>query len=97
MLTGATGSIGAHTLAQLLTNERLEKIYCLVRGTDPLQRIFDSLTERRLQLSPSQVKRTASLSYQRLAPSVGLFCVFFLFFWAIPLSIAGKTLQDQYS
>lgn len=73
MLTGATGSIGAHTLAQLLTNNRLEKIYCLVRGTDPLQRIFDSLADRQLKLSRSQVKRTASLNYQRLAPhpSVG--------------------------
>lgn len=55
ILTGATGSIGAHTLAQMLKNGKVEKVYCLVRGTNPLQRIFDSLAERQLQVSPAQV------------------------------------------
>lgn len=55
ILTGATGSIGAHTLAQMLKNDKVEKVYCLVRGTNPLQRILDSLAERQLQVSPAQV------------------------------------------
>lgn len=55
ILTGATGSIGAHTLAQMLKNDSIEKVYCLVRGSDPLQRIFDSLAERRLKVSLAQV------------------------------------------
>jgi len=35
LLTGATGSLGAHILAELLRTPGVEKIYCLNRGSDP--------------------------------------------------------------
>lgn len=49
-LTGTTGSIGAHTLAQLLSNPTITKIYCPVRGSNPLQRVFASLSTRHLSV-----------------------------------------------
>jgi thioester reductase-like protein len=33
ILTGATGSLGAHVLAQLVSNENVKAVYCLVRAT----------------------------------------------------------------
>ena len=41
----------------MLTNDKIDKVYCLVRGENPLQRIFDSLRARHLELSEtSQAK-----------------------------------------
>ncbi|KAH8650872.1 hypothetical protein BGZ60DRAFT_462084 [Tricladium varicosporioides] len=57
ILTGATGSIGAHTLAQVLANPEISKVYCLVRGENPMQRILDSLKERRLELPASSLAK----------------------------------------
>lgn len=73
MLTGATGSIGAHTLAQMLMNDKLDKVYCLVRGTDPLQRIFDSLAKRQLQVSPSQVSILSCSSWPSMVASPSIY------------------------
>ncbi|KAI9745045.1 MAG: hypothetical protein M1818_001323 [Claussenomyces sp. TS43310] len=50
ILTGATGSLGAHALLQLVAQGQTEKVYCLVRGENPMQRILDSLKERGLEL-----------------------------------------------
>ncbi|KAI4255401.1 MAG: hypothetical protein L6R42_006756 [Xanthoria sp. 1 TBL-2021] len=49
-LTGTTGSIGAHTLSQLLSNPTITKIYCPVRGSNPVQRVFASLSTRHLSV-----------------------------------------------
>ncbi|KAL8860933.1 MAG: hypothetical protein Q9178_002688 [Gyalolechia marmorata] len=51
LLTGATGSIGAHILSQLLMQEHITKVYYPVHGANPLQRVFASLSERQLQVS----------------------------------------------
>ncbi|KAL8898818.1 MAG: hypothetical protein Q9192_001881, partial [Flavoplaca navasiana] len=49
-LTGTTGSVGAHTLHQLLHDPYVSKIYCPVRGKNPLQRVMSSLSQRRLSV-----------------------------------------------
>ncbi|KAL8754995.1 MAG: hypothetical protein Q9199_003953 [Rusavskia elegans] len=49
-LTGTTGSIGAHTLSQLLSNPTITKIYYPIRGSNPLQRVFASLSTRHLSV-----------------------------------------------
>ncbi|KAH8887300.1 putative NRPS-like enzyme [Thozetella sp. PMI_491] len=43
VLTGATGGLGAHILAQLLVNPEVKHIYALVRGESPLKRVLDCL------------------------------------------------------
>ncbi|KAL9053343.1 MAG: hypothetical protein Q9206_003971 [Seirophora lacunosa] len=50
-LTGTTGSIGAHVLSQMLSNPTITKIYCPVRGSNPLQRVFASLSSRNLDVA----------------------------------------------
>ena len=53
LLTGATGSLGAHILATLLQVPGIEKIYCLNRGSDP---------------KGPQARTLASLKHPRLEP-----------------------------
>lgn len=49
ILTGATGSLGAHLLAQLVGNSDIKTVYCLVRGSKPAERIKESLKERKIE------------------------------------------------
>jgi thioester reductase-like protein len=51
LLTGSTGSLGAHILAQLLQAPHIRQIYCLVRADDPItarSRVLSSLLVRGL-------------------------------------------------
>lgn len=34
MLTGATGYLGSHVLKEILDNESIKKVYCIIRGAD---------------------------------------------------------------
>jgi len=48
-VTGATGSLGAHLVAQLVLREDVKKVYCLVRASSPASarlRVIRSLRER---------------------------------------------------
>jgi thioester reductase-like protein len=56
LLTGATGSLGAHLLAKLLAVPSIEKIYCLNRGSDPHARTLQSLKERGLEVPTDRVQ-----------------------------------------
>lgn len=54
VLTGATGSLGAHLLSRLLRTSGVAKVYCLVRAKseqDARQRIASSLQERKISTS----------------------------------------------
>ncbi len=51
VLTGATGSLGAHLLHRLLTSDNVAMVVCLVRGNshaDARRRVADSLATRGL-------------------------------------------------
>lgn len=50
VLTGSTGSLGAHILALLLTRSDVRNVYCLVRGKDPRGRVLEALRQRRLKV-----------------------------------------------
>ncbi|KAK1142845.1 putative NRPS-like protein biosynthetic cluster [Aspergillus melleus] len=50
ILTGATGSIGAHLLHQLLSLNNIGTIYCFCRGRNPILRVLRSLESRGLAL-----------------------------------------------
>ncbi len=73
LLTGATGSLGAHILATLLQVPGIEKIYCLNRGADPQARTLESLKLRGL-LSHHDVSldRVESFTADLTKPGFGL-------------------------
>ncbi|KAL8341782.1 hypothetical protein RB601_005363 [Gaeumannomyces tritici] len=66
LLTGATGSLGAHMLSQLLAMPHVGHVYCLVRAPDPAaaaSRVFGSLSDRGLggALTPAQAAKVVAL------------------------------------
>ncbi|KAE9973609.1 hypothetical protein BLS_003501 [Venturia inaequalis] len=51
ILTGATGSLGAHILAQIVKRPQVKKVYCFVRASDPTaakERVQSTLASKRL-------------------------------------------------
>jgi thioester reductase-like protein len=59
VLTGATGSLGAHILSQLITLPNVAAVYCLVRAKseeDANSRVLSALTSRKLDTLPHQDK-----------------------------------------
>jgi thioester reductase-like protein len=69
LLTGATGSLGAHILATLLEVPGIEKIICLNRGADPQARTLESLQLRGLEVG---LERALSLSADLTKPGFGV-------------------------
>jgi thioester reductase-like protein len=69
LLTGATGSLGAHILAALLKVPGVEKIYCMNRGAEPHARTLESLKLRGLDVP---LDRVESLSGDLDKPGFGL-------------------------
>lgn len=59
VLTGATGSLGAYLLAELLVNPTVKKVYCLARGRtdeDASKRVFESMATRGLTLEKDDAR-----------------------------------------
>ena len=71
VLTGSTGSLGAHVLALLLTRSDVRNVYCLVRGEDPRGRVLEALRRRRLNVPDTKafVAMTSDLSRKDLGLS----------------------------
>lgn len=58
VLTGATGSLGAHILYQLCLSSTLSKIYCMVRASDrdsATERVMKGLGDRGLSIPDSRM------------------------------------------
>ncbi|KAI9790851.1 MAG: hypothetical protein M1835_000701 [Candelina submexicana] len=72
ILTGATGSLGAHTLAQMVDSHNTRKVYCLVRGGNPMDRVLQSLKERGITLEPLSKHKIVALSTDLSQPDLGL-------------------------
>ncbi|KAL8904938.1 MAG: hypothetical protein Q9207_002932, partial [Kuettlingeria erythrocarpa] len=72
VLTGTTGSIGAHTLAQMLPDPNITKIYCPVRGSNPLQRVFTSLSSRHLDVPERYQDKIFAFESDLSHPAFGL-------------------------
>lgn len=71
ILTGSTGSLGAHILAALLTRSDVRNVYCLVRGENPRERVLEALRQRDLSIPDANllVALTSDLSKKDLGLS----------------------------
>lgn len=71
LLTGSTGSLGAHVLALLLTRSDVRNVYCLVRGENPQERVLEALRQRGLSVADTTllVALTSDLSRKDLGLS----------------------------
>ncbi len=75
VLTGATGSLGAHILDQLVNNPTVTKVVCLSRAKthdESLKRIQQSLLERERHLSPEAMSKIQSFASDVNQPTLGL-------------------------
>ncbi|KAI9743887.1 MAG: hypothetical protein M1818_002621 [Claussenomyces sp. TS43310] len=73
VLTGATGSLGSHILAQLVDEPSVGKVYCLLRTSpseSPSDRLGTALKERNLSISSPKISAlSADLSKPQLSLS----------------------------
>ncbi|KAF2204959.1 hypothetical protein GQ43DRAFT_95556 [Delitschia confertaspora ATCC 74209] len=75
LVTGATGSLGAHLVAELTFRPDVETVFCLnriSRGSDPEHRQRQSLDEKGLELSPSQLSKLRIVETDTSKPHLGL-------------------------
>ncbi|KAM0543264.1 hypothetical protein ACHAPJ_012410 [Fusarium lateritium] len=77
VLTGATGSLGAHLLAKLALSSSVQTVYCLVRASSDAnaqERVERSLEERELRaMFPRQLpEKIVCLAADLSEPSLGL-------------------------
>ena len=75
LLTGPTGSLGAHVLAQLIKRPDVKKIYLLIRGATPeaaRERVFKALTSRSLSIPDNFDDRIVILQCKLSEPKLGL-------------------------
>ncbi|KIY43648.1 acetyl-CoA synthetase-like protein [Fistulina hepatica ATCC 64428] len=75
LLTGATGSLGAHILAELVASPKVGQVICLSRASshvESLKRVHESLHLRKLRMEASAEKKIASYAANANAQSLGL-------------------------
>ncbi|KAL4891809.1 hypothetical protein BDV59DRAFT_208792 [Aspergillus ambiguus] len=61
VLTGATGSLGIHTLFRLLNDDSVSEVYCLTRRAQPKEAILDTLERKGLKVLESRTKKIVAL------------------------------------
>ncbi|KAL2870601.1 uncharacterized protein BJX67DRAFT_377951 [Aspergillus lucknowensis] len=61
ILTGATGSIGAHTLYRLLNDETVSVVYCLTRRDNPEEAILNALAQKGLDVLSYRTNKIVAL------------------------------------
>ncbi|KAJ5280703.1 AMP-dependent synthetase/ligase [Penicillium angulare] len=62
ILTGATGSIGAHTLYGLLNDDSVSTVFCFTRRISPFEAILGSLIEKQLYITSEQASKIVALT-----------------------------------
>lgn len=72
VLTGATGSIGAHTLFELLNDDSVLTIFCLTRHSLPQKAVLQALAEKNLNVLPGQKQKILALTCSLDQPNLGL-------------------------
>ncbi|KAL6717390.1 hypothetical protein ACLMJK_005305 [Lecanora helva] len=105
VLTGVTGSLGAHILAEILQFPEVGYIYCLVRGENPQSRVLEALQQRGLDaphvtrikaltsdLSKSDLGLTPEI-YQELQERTTLIIHSA---WAVNFNLGIRSFEDQH-
>lgn len=77
VMTGASGSLGAHVVAQLVSLDRVKKVYCLVRSTSTEQareRVLRSMSERNVldHIARPNLEKISALPSDLSHPYLGL-------------------------
>lgn len=75
LVTGATGSLGAHLVAELVARPDVETVFCLnrvSRGSDAAQRQRKSLAEKGLELEPGHLAKLRIFETDASKPQLGL-------------------------
>ncbi|PYH91829.1 NRPS-like enzyme [Aspergillus ellipticus CBS 707.79] len=72
VLTGATGSIGAHTLYKLLNDDSVSAVYCLTRRAQPKEAIISTLTQKGLNVLPFRLDKIIALTSSLDATNLGV-------------------------
>ncbi|PYH44175.1 putative NRPS-like enzyme [Aspergillus saccharolyticus JOP 1030-1] len=77
LITGSTGSLGSHVVAQLAANANVKKIYCPVRAASPIDaytRLHQSLQARRIYtcMTPEARNKLVALPSDLSDPCLGL-------------------------
>jgi thioester reductase-like protein len=60
LVTGATGSLGAHLVSALVARPDVDVVFCLnrvSRGSEPEQRQLQSLVEKKLEMNPDHMRK----------------------------------------
>ncbi|KAJ0425986.1 putative NRPS-like enzyme [Aspergillus carlsbadensis] len=94
LLTGTTGSLGAHILSRLMQKKRVRKVYCLVRASDPsnaLDRVLSNLASKSLQWSedlglPPSIITELRTSLTKVIHSA----------WAVNFTLGVKSFEAQH-
>ncbi|KXS94604.1 hypothetical protein AC578_7051 [Pseudocercospora eumusae] len=111
LMTGATGALGSHLLAQLLENPTVSRIHLLLRGDDPeaaKQRLLKALEQRKLavadDLQTKVLVHTCTLSNPRLGLSEEIYQqlvrevdVIYHLAWAVDFTLPLKAFKQHFA
>ncbi|KAI1346329.1 hypothetical protein F5Y01DRAFT_308366 [Xylaria sp. FL0043] len=110
LLTGVTGGLGAHLLAQLVSRPNVSSVWAMVRApTDAAasDRVFSSLKARGIELSPGQIGKVIplacdfsrsdfGLSPSRLAALTRVLTLVIHSAWAVNFNIPVQSFEAQH-
>lgn len=72
VLTGATGSMGAHVLLNLLNDEAISAVYCLTRRAQPKEAVMEALSGKGLHVPASKAQKIIALNSSLDKPDLGV-------------------------
>ncbi|KAI0471149.1 hypothetical protein F4859DRAFT_505065 [Xylaria cf. heliscus] len=110
LLTGVTGGLGAHLLAQLVSRANVSSVWAMVRAptdTAASDRVFSSLKARGIELSPGESSKVVplacdlsrsdfGLSPSRLAALTRILTLVIHSAWAVNFNIPVQSFENQH-
>lgn len=110
VLTGVTGGLGAHLLAQLVRDPTVSTVWALVRATSEhaaLERSLQSLSSRGIFLSVEEIRKVIAVPSDLSKPDLGLNASRFLQLrsnltlvihsaWAVNFNISVESFEEQH-
>jgi thioester reductase-like protein len=110
VLTGVTGGLGAHLLAQLVQDSSVTRVWCLVRARsdhNALERTLTSLSSRGLELSHDQIRKVMAVPADLGKSDFGVgptryeelrssVTLVIHSAWAVNFNVSVKSFEDQH-